>query len=210
MAEANLASRGGALPTAPAPDDRRYNAVSIALHWTIAALILIQIGLGWYFNHAIPDHSPEQDRLTDIHIQIGLTTLILVVVRIAWRLTHPAPPLPQELHAWERMLARFAHWLFYLLMLAMPLTGWALVSMRGEDIPFWGLQAPPLPGLAMYAGREHRALHHQLQGIHTDILVWIALANLALHVAGAVKHQCDGHPVLWRMLPIARPRPPGA
>jgi cytochrome b561 len=189
-------------------EERRYSAGAIVLHWAIAILILIQIGLGWYFNHAIPDHSPEQDQLTDIHISIGLTALLLILVRIGWRLTHPAPPLPSGLHAWEKLLAHTSHLLFYALMLAMPLTGWALVSARGEDIPFWGLEAPPLPGLAgVLVGPAHRAARHQLQDIHTDILVWIALANLALHIAGALKHQFDGHPVVWRMLPGARPRP---
>jgi cytochrome b561 len=154
----------------------------------------------------VPDHSPEQDRLQDIHIEIGLTTLILILVRIGVRLTHPAPPLPPELAGWERVLAKASHWLFYILMLAMPLTGWTLVSVRGEDIPFWGLQFPAVPGLeGVWKGAAHRAARHQLQDIHTDYLVWIALANLALHVAGALKHQFDGHPVLWRMLPMLRP-----
>jgi cytochrome b561 len=65
--------------------ERRYGRLSIALHWIIAVLILVQIGLGWYFNHFVPDHSPEQDRLQDIHIEIGLTTLILILVRIGVR-----------------------------------------------------------------------------------------------------------------------------
>jgi cytochrome b561 len=197
---------GGCEPENGMADERRYGAVAMILHWIIAVLILVQIGLGWYFNHFVPDHSPEQDRLQDIHVEIGLTTLILILVRIGWRLSHPPPPLPQDMAAWERGLAGASHTLFYLLMLAMPLTGWALVSIRGEDIPFWGLEFPAMPGLhGVWQGPAHRAARHQLQGIHTDILVWIALANLALHVAGALKHQFDGHPVIWRMLPIARP-----
>ena len=189
---------------ASATGERRYGAAAIALHWTIAVLVLVQIGLGWYFNHFVPDHSPEQDWLQDLHVQIGLSTMILIVIRIGVRLSHPAPPLPPELPAWEQRLAHAGHLLFYVLLLAMPLTGWAMVSSRHEGLPFWGLEFPRLPGLMGMA----RPARHLLQGIHTDYLVWIALANLVLHVAGALKHQLDGHPVLWRMLPIlARPKP---
>jgi cytochrome b561 len=185
-------------------DEKRYGAVSVALHWIIAALILVQIGLGWYMNHVLPDHSPAQDRVQDIHVTIGLSTLILVLVRIGVRLTHPWPALPRSIAPWERALARASHWLFYILMLAMPLTGWALVSIRHEDIPFFGLAWPAMPVLDHLARPEARAIGHQLKGVHTDILVWIALGALALHVAGALKHQFDGSPVLWRMLPLLK------
>ena len=67
---------------------------------------------------------------------------------------------------------------------------------------------PSRPGLGFLAGPEHRPLRESLQEIHTDFLVWIVLASLVLHVAGALKHQFDGHPVLWRMVPFMKP--PGA
>jgi cytochrome b561 len=187
-------------------DDRRYATIAITLHWIIAALILFQIGWGWYFNEFLPDHSPAQDAAQDFHVTVGLTTLLLILVRIGVRLTHRPPPLPAGMPAWERYLAHTAHWLFYALMLIMPLTGWALVSVRHEDIPFWGLAWPAIPGLADLPKPEARAIGHQIKHIHVYILIWIALINLGLHVAGALKHQFDGHPVLWRMLPFLRPR----
>ena len=190
-------------------DDKRYGAASVILHWTIAVLIVVQLCLGWYMNHFVPDHSPTQDRIQDIHVTVGLSILILVLVRIGVRLTHPAPPLPRTLHAWERGLARFTHWLFYILMLVMPLTGWALVSVRHEGIPFYGLAWPALPVLDHLAKPEGRAIGRVLKETHITILVWIAVANIALHVAGALKHQFDGNPVLWRMLPLL-PRPANA
>ena len=186
-------------------DDKRYGAASMALHWIIAILIIVQIGLGLYMNHVVPDHSPEQDRIQDIHVTVGLSILILVLVRIGVRLTHPAPPLPRSLAPWERVLARITHWLFYILMLALPLTGWALVSVRHEDIPFFGLAWPAMPLMDHLAKPAARALGRQLKTIHIDYLLWIILANLALHLAGALKHQFDGNPVLWRMLPFLRP-----
>ncbi len=188
----------------------RYGATSIALHWIIAVLILVQIGLGWYMNHVLPDHSPAQDRIQDLHVSIGLTTLLLILVRIGARLYRPLPPLPTDLHRWERLLARTSHLLFYVLMLALPLTGWALVSVRHESTPFWGIEWPRMPGLEPWSGRGHRAFGQGLKELHTDFLVWIILANLFLHVAGALKHQFDGHPVLWRMLPFLEPKAPRA
>ena len=186
---------------AASPGERRYGAAAVILHWTIAVLILVQIGLGWYMNHVVPDHSPAQERIETLHISIGLTTFLLILARIGVRLARPPVPEP-GLPPWERTLAGAAHLLFYVLMLALPLTGWALVSIRPFPILFWGLHWPVMPGLGFMTGREHRAAHHLLQAVHTDYLVWSTLANLALHVAGALKHQFDGHPVLWRMAPF--------
>jgi len=89
-------------------------------------------------------------------------------------------------------------------MLALPLTGWALVSVRHEDIPFYGLAWPAMPVLDHLAKPEAHALGRELKHIHVFILIWIVLINLALHLAGAVKHQFDGRPALWRMLPLLR------
>ena len=198
-----------AISTDPALGARRYGAAAIALHWAIALLILIQIGLGWYMNHVLPDHSPAQQRIETLHVSIGLTTLLLILARIGVRLARWPTPAP-GLQPWERRLAGASHLLFYVLMLALPLTGWALVSLRRDPILLWGLHWPVMPGLGVIAGPGHRAAHHLLQAVHTDYLVWITLANLALHLAGALKHQFDGHPVLWRMAPFLFRPPAGA
>lgn len=198
-------------PAAPTPlvwrNERRYGAVSIGLHWAIAALILVQIGLGWWMNEGLPDHSPAQASVEAVHISVGLTLLLLVLARIGVRLSHPAPAPPPGTPRWERVLARSTHIVFYLLMLALPLSGWAMVSAGAHPISVWGLPWPHLPGSGVLADPAHRTLRRSLHLAHTNILIWIVLTNLALHVAGALKHQFDGRPVLWRMLPFARPRP---
>jgi cytochrome b561 len=184
---------------------RRYDTGSILLHWTIAAMIVIQIGIGWYMNWVLPDHSPEQASVRTIHISFGLTILLLVLVRILWRLTHPLPPLPAGLASWERVLARGSHVLFYVLLLALPLTGWAIVSLGNHPIFFWGMPWPKLPGLgALFGSPPPHDVREEVAGIHTDILVWITIATLALHVAGALKHQFDRNPELWRMVPFMK------
>ncbi|HZC17178.1 MAG TPA: cytochrome b/b6 domain-containing protein [Caulobacteraceae bacterium] len=190
---------------------RRYGAAAIGLHWTIALLIFIQIGLGWYMNEVLPDHSPAQAAVLTLHISVGLTIFLLVLVRIAVRLINRPPPLPPGMPLWERTLARTSHVVFYLLLLALPLTGWALESLGTRPIRFWGLPWPHLPGIAaLFGAAPPRPVRHELSHIHVYILIWIVLINLALHVAGALKHQFDGRPVLWRMLPIkALGAPPG-
>jgi len=187
--------------------NRSYGSISILLHWTIALLILVQIGLGWYMNEALPDHSPAQAGILTLHISVGLTILLLVLIRIGVRLANPPPPLQPGFPLWERVLARTAHVLFYVLLLALPLTGWALASLGTRPIKFWGLPWPHLPGLGLLFGSPTpRPIRHELSHIHVYILIWIVLITLALHVAGALKHQFDGRPVLWRMMP-GKPRP---
>ena len=190
--------------------ERRYSSVCIGLHWTIALSILIQIGLGWYMNEVLPDHTPIQAQVQAVHISLGLTILLLVIARIVARLTYPAPPLPSGMPVWERVLAHGSHILFYGLMLALPLTGWAMVSLGAHPVRFWGLPWPRLPGVGWLLGSPvSKSTRHALTHTHVYILIWIVVANLALHVVGALKHQFDGRPVLWRMTAMKRPGAPG-
>jgi cytochrome b561 len=184
----------------------RYDAAAMTLHWLIALLIVIQLCLGWYMNEALPDHSPAQAQIEGIHISLGLSILLLVVVRIVVRLLHPGPALPAGMPLWERWLARGSHLLFYALMLALPLTGWTLVSLGTHPISFWGLPWPHLPGVKqLFGAQPSRDVRHQLSHLHVYILIWIVLVTLALHVAGALYHQFHRPRVLWRMLPWLAP-----
>jgi cytochrome b561 len=186
----------------------RYSRLAMGLHWTIAALILVQLCLGWTMNEVLPDHTPGQALVEGIHISLGLTILLLVLVRIVVRLLNKPPPPPLGTPTWERLLAGATHLLFYALMLVLPLTGWALVSLGNRPISFWGLPWPHLPGVGALLGNPTpKPVREQLAHIHVYILIWIVLLNLALHVAGALKHQFDGRPVLWRMTGL---KPPAA
>jgi cytochrome b561 len=178
------------------------------LHWIIAAAIIGQIILGWLMNEVVPDHTPKQEWLEGVHISLGLTILLLVLIRIAVRLTHRPPPLPADMPRWERLLSGLVHVIFYGLMLVMPLTGWALVSLGNHPISFWGLPWPHLPGVhALMGDPTPKASRQALKHFHVYVMIWIVLMSLALHVAGALKHQFDGRPILWRM---TRLKPPAA
>jgi cytochrome b561 len=205
----NLATSSAEAGTAPRSliGEGRYGPVSIALHWIIALAIVIQLCLGWYMNEVLPDHSPAQAQIRSIHISWGLTILLLVLVRIAVRLSHPAPALPTAMPLWERILARVTHVLFYLLLLVLPLSGWALVSMNPGPIHFWGLPWPHMPGIAQAFGSPApHPVRHALSHLHVYILIWIVVATLALHVAGALWGQLKGPAVLWRMTGLRAPR----
>jgi cytochrome b561 len=186
-------------------DGDRYPLAAIVLHWTIAAAIVIQLCLGWYMNEVAPDHSALQDQVQWIHVSLGITILILVLVRIGIRIARPPPPVPGDIAPWERTLINITHSLFYVLLLVLPLTGWAIVSIGKDPLTLWGIPWPRLPGLGFLA--HSRPLRHGLKSIHVYWLIWLVLLNLALHVAGALKHQFDGHPVLWRMWPGGARRP---
>lgn len=187
-------------PNAKDATRARYTGVAIALHWLIALNIAILLMLGWWMNEWVPDHSPQQDQIQWWHVSFGLTLLLLVVARIAWRLTHKPPPLVSGMASWERNLATLIHVLLYILLLAQPLLGWALMSSRGEAISLWGLHVPALPAVPVH----DRAVSTPLKHLHVFWMIWVYVAALFLHVAGALKHQFDGHPVLWRMIPTAR------
>ncbi|HEY3796775.1 MAG TPA: cytochrome b [Caulobacteraceae bacterium] len=192
--------------TAATAGAARYSTGAIVLHWTIALLIVVQLCLGWWMNEVLPDHTPAQDATEHVHISLGLTIFLLVLVRIAWRLTHRPPPLPADMPAWERWLSYAVHFVFYVLLLVLPLSGWTLVSMGPDPISFWGLPWPHLPGVAqMFGSPAPRGVRHAVKHLHVFILIWIVLVSVALHVAGALKHQFDGRPVLWRMTGLKPP-----
>ena len=186
-------------------DGDRYPLAAIILHWTIALALVVQVFLGWWMNEWVPDHSPQQDQLQWIHVSLGITILLLVLIRIAIRIITPPPPVPADIAPWERVLINITHSLFYVLLLLLPLTGWALISISKDAPSLWGIPWPRMPGLGFLA--HSKPERHALKSIHTYWLIWLLLINLALHVAGALRHQLDGHPVLWRMLPGRTSRP---
>jgi cytochrome b561 len=184
--------------------------VSIVLHWTIAALIVTQVPLGWRMSD-LP-FGEAKFQLFQLHKSIGLTILLLSLVRLGWRLTHPAPPLPDGMARWEKVFARATHVGFYVVMIATPLGGWVLVSASEFSVPtlLWGaIPVPHLPGFDTMDAGAKRAIYERVAAGH-GALAWFAVGLLALHVAGALKHHfINRDSVLWRMLPLV-PRPRGS
>ncbi|GGB79136.1 cytochrome b/b6 domain-containing protein [Henriciella pelagia] len=184
----------------------RYSAIAIALHWAIALGIIGMIALGWNMD--------GNESLYQLHKSIGITILVLTIARIVWRVMNPPPPLPDDMKPLEKTASHLVHWAFYGLMLAMPLTGWLLVSTSHDfDIPtvIFGLVSwPDIPGVSFLANETGHAI---VEFFHSK-LAWVAIVLLGLHVAGAVKHEISAEEgVLKRMLPglfgkTDKPSPP--
>ncbi|HZK99011.1 MAG TPA: cytochrome b/b6 domain-containing protein [Caulobacteraceae bacterium] len=190
--------------TEPGAGRARYNAVAIALHWLIAALLIANIGLAWYFNtlSGLAKVPPTQ-----LHKSIGVTILLLSVLRLAWRLVNPPPPLPGSVKGWERLAAETVYVLFYGVMIGMPLSGWALSSASRligvYPITLFGLVHWPAidPLTHLPTAQMHRA--HTVFDTTHKLLAKLAYALIALHLAAALRHQfLKRDEVMGRMVPF--------
>ena len=184
----------------------RYGAVAIALHWTIAVLIVGLIAVGVYM-HELPLSHPDKFKLYQLHKSFGITVLLLSLARLVWRLTHPAPPLPDDMADWEKGIARATHFIFYALIIVTPLVGWAMVSASVFNIDtklFGVIPWPHLPVLSTLENKE--PVEEALKGAH-ELLGFAITGLLALHIAAALKHHfVNKDDVLTRMIPFLRPK----
>lgn len=159
----------------------RYSGVAIALHWTIAILIIANIAGalitdGW--------QGPTRGLVMGMHKATGMLVLVLSLARLAWRLGHKPPPLPAGIRPWERMASQTVHFLFYFLLIAMPLSGWLMVSAADERRPFNFFGLFDLPFLPVQGDKALRGLGHDAHGI----LGYLMLALVVLHICAALKH----------------------
>lgn len=177
----------------------RYTRTAIALHWLVAFGIFGAFSLGLYMQD-LPI-SPTKLKLYSYHKWAGVTIFLLVLARLAWRATHPPPPLPETLPVWQRRVAEAAHHLLYVLLFAIPISGWLMSSAKGFQTVWFGVL--PLPDLLA----KDKALGDLLALVHRSLNFSMA-ALVSLHVGAALKHQFfDRAPVLVRMLPPDRTRP---
>ena len=177
----------------------RYSTVSLILHWLIAALVVTQIGL--IMAHEATD-GPISREFVNTHKSVGLSILVLTLIRLGWRIANPAIPLPVETPRWQKLAARTTHVLFYVFLLAMPLVGWAASSAGGREILWFGLFEWPL--LPIGGGRD---VARDLMDVH-ELAAKLLIALVILHILGALKHQfIDRDNVLHRMIPLIPRRP---
>lgn len=176
----------------------RYTAPARLGHWLVALLIAAAFAIAWTF--ADLRLSPTRIRLINYHKWVGVTVFGLALLRLAWRAARPPPPLPAAMPAWQRQAAAALHRLLYLLMLAIPLSGWLMSSAKGFQTVYLGKL--PIPDLLA----KNPPLGAALEAVHVA-LTWLLLGLLATHVAAALKHHfVDRDEVLARMLPLVRRR----
>jgi cytochrome b561 len=189
----------------PKNDMRRlplqYGTVAKTLHWLIAAAIIAMLAIGWTMTN-IDKGSSYRFPLFQLHKSIGITILLLSLVRLGWRLTHTVPALPAAMPAWEKFAARATHVLFYVLIIGMPLSGWVMVSTSPINLPTLLYGIIPWPHLPILPTLPNKTeIGHAFDGVH-DYGAYILAGLLAMHVGAAHKHHwLDRDDVLTRMLP---------
>ena len=178
-------------------NDRQWGSIAKFFHWIIALAILGNGTFGLLMDLAA---SPMQKiNWLALHKSIGLTVLALVLLRILWRWRDGRPP-EEPAPRWQQWGARAVHGMLYVLIVAMPLSGWWFNSVSGKPLQ-WFKQFN-LPALA----EKNDELRHFAHGMH-EYLFWFLILVLVAHVGAALKHHVfDNDNVLRRMLPFGRPR----
>ena len=172
----------------------KYSKIAILFHWLIAILIGANILLA-----NLGEDLPRAARAAYMspHKAIGISILILTIGRILWRLTHRPPALPDKVSGWQAKAGQCAHILFYVLMIAMPLTGWLMIGANGKAAPvdFFGLFT-----IDMAVGKNAMLADIGHEG--HEILAAPLVILIGLHILGALKHQfIDKMPFVQRMWP---------
>ena len=157
----------------------RYTTTAIVLHWLIAAAVIGLIGWGWWMQ-TIPKLpvGPRVDAF-NLHKSIGMTVLLLMLVRIGWRARHPPPPF-MPMPRWQAQLAQAVHVLLYVCLIVQPLSGYLGSAFSGYPVRFFGIVLPAW-------ATKHDTLKDAFSVVHL-VNSWVLVGALALHVAGTVQH----------------------
>ena len=181
-------------------NNTKYTNVAIALHWLIGITILFMFVLGWFMTE-LPKETPkttsfdifnaglitweveeEQSQRSfyfNLHKSVGLSLLMLIVLRMYWRFTHRPPAFLNSMMLWEKRLAKATHHSLYLLMFLIPLSGIIMSAGSKYGIKWFGIKV--IPGFDDKAIRELFYEFHEIFGL-------LLLLILILHILGAIKH----------------------
>ncbi|MEE9434367.1 MAG: cytochrome b [Sphingorhabdus sp.] len=173
----------------------KYSKGAIAFHWIIAILVISNIGIA----ELTEDFAKvERAPYMAFHKACGISILFLTLGRLGWRWTHPRPSLPSSLAGWEKMLAKTVHFIFYLLLIGLPLGGWLWMSTYGDKaaVSMFGLfNMPVLPVVGNEVLQEITHEGHEIGGK-------VMLGLVIIHILAALKHQfVDRMPFIRRMWP---------
>ena len=175
-----------------------YTKTAITFHWLMAALLAANFALGLTMSDMAL--SPQKLQFVSWHKWTGITLLGLVTLRFLWRAFANRPVL-LPMAAWQRRLAKLTHFLMYVLLFAIPISGWLMSSAGGFTVTYLGLF--PLPDLVA----KDKQLFELLKEVH-EVLNFTLLGLVILHVLAVLKHQfIDRGATLARMIPWLKPRP---
>lgn len=183
----------------PAAGGWGYDGVAKAFHWLVVAMLVVQYSVALLLGWILPKSA--EDSLIAWHFSMGSSIFVVMLARLAWRLTHTPPPPPKDLSPGLRRISRATHWLFYAVLIVLPVLGWAAASGLGARVAVAGII--PLPLLVPKDDPFGKAM----ATVHPAIAISL-LAVIALHVAGALYHALVKHDgVIQRMLPGGASRP---
>lgn len=173
-----------------------FGAVSKALHWVMALLVIGILGVGLWMT-GLP-LGPDKFRIYALHKSFGFCVLMLVIVRMAWHLYSKKPGFVEGMKPWERLAAQAAHVFLYLAMLGMPLSGWLMSSAKGYTVTvFFTFDLPHLIGESEKLGQFFSTAHW--------VLAYALIAAVAVHIGAALKHHfINKDETLRRILPFVK------
>jgi cytochrome b561 len=179
-----------------------YSRAAMLFHWSIAALILVEFAFAVSFSRFNPGETWYFRAAYRMHMSAGMPLLVLSVSCVVWRLLHTYPPLPRDMHTVTRALAKIAHTLLYVFIVAVPVTGWAILSARNSPVGIFGkLNWPNIAYLTHMTDDQRVRFNDLLLPIHAK-LSYIGISLVALHVLASLYHHFwRGDDVLMRMLP---------
>lgn len=170
-----------------------WGSVSKFFHWLIALLVIIMLIVGISMGYLPKGVKPP---IYNLHKSIGLTVLILMILRLIWRLSNPIPRFPETTPSWQVFAARLSHRWLYFIIIIMPLSGWIMSTAAGHPPDFWWIVKIDFPFIPL-----SKPLASFFSKVHL-ILAWIIIVSLIIHVLGAMKHWLiNKDHVLQRMLP---------
>jgi cytochrome b561 len=171
----------------------RYGSLSIGIHW-LMLLLFVAVYATIELRGLYPKGSDLREALKTWHFMLGMLVFVLVWPRLAARLSGPTPLIRPEPVSWQQLSAKLLHLALYALMIAMPISGWLLLSASGKPVPFFGLQLPALIG-------ENKDLAKLIKEIH-ETAGTAGYFLIGLHAVAALYHHYIKHDnTLLRILP---------
>lgn len=170
-----------------------YGSVAKFFHWTIAITIYAMLAIGFIMGNISND--AIAGNLYFYHKATGITILGIMVLRFIWRQLNTRPQLPETVAKWQRVASSMVHYGLYLLLFAMPLSGWIMSSAHGTPPSVFGLfNMPPIVATSKSVTKTFASVH--------EILAFALITLIVIHVGAALKHYfMDKDNVLQRMLP---------
>jgi cytochrome b561 len=177
----------------------RYTGTAILLHWLLVLALAAQVGFGWFLED-VPRGTPARTVYVNLHKSTGMVIGLLILLRLYWRLRHPAPALPASMPAWERAAARGSHVLLYACMVVMPASGYIASNFSKYGVNFFNSVK-----LAPW-GMENAAVYAVFNTTH-QVTSFLFVGLVVLHVLAALRHLARRDGIFGRMWPLRSGNP---